>query len=1012
MAMGGQWWLGAALVGLVGIALAQGEATRFDFEQDLAGWSAWYSDKPDPRLEKYAWAADPAVAHGGRQSLRIAATKEYGRAFVSIPLKDTEPGQRYEVGWWVRKSAELDESKFSVRFLSRPPDAKQAGWAMKTTIPTVTVRRKEGEWEYRGGFIRLPADGKPEVQFGLYLNEAIGTIWIDDITIRKVVREENQIADLWTYDPERVELGMAPLNAFRALQAANDPLLDLAKRYNELMVEEAFVEDAVRRLQRIHGYDSQAGRAETQAAALTRAEDRLAALYRAYGEAFVHRGEPARRATFGLLADELAKELAALRSETEARLAEAVRAQRAAGRQWSPPAAPKPRGVPAIAADGTVEHLLFGNRSTYHFQDLERPLRFDAFHSTTTGAPASSGPGQYDWSNYDKEWSDIRASGIPKTSCLLFWAALHDASFAPAWVREKIKQDPHWRHLVQPPVELRDHGDRWQLNWWNPEVRDYLRGVVRDMGRTFRNRQEFLFYLDQWETHGPFVTTVKDGLREVGYGRDAEAAFHRWLADRYGTIAKLNARWGTAYASFEGIGPPADKFVEERRRATPLAAEWELWRQDSFEDWCRLIYSAWKESDPTKPVMAGHSQLLNLFSMPNIYDTCDILSWHNAGASFMPTTLFAHSLSRYNGHKPLAQYENFWGIQEDHDRMFEERPKRAGAARYAFRLTAWDRFVQVWWYSYTSATYLTHYDGNYFDPSYALTTLRYRTAALPVMFEKFRRLEPALLDSRIVASRVAVIAPTASMRNGFPHTASQQEARDLFWTIFPRNHLFEYLPEEYLLDGRARLDDFGVVVLPYAQYLSERQQTELAGWLEKPGRMLLALGPPGLYDELGLDSGTLLKQVFGGPTLTADEPTPTTWGYRLEGSDEPLLEVSRGGSRALLVTTMWRQAKADAKRVERIVAAIEAAAPRPVADDANGLEMVFREAGDRRYLCVLNPNLDDRVTTTVRLRGAWRSVTDLDCDGGYPVPAKVAGQVTSFPLTMAPGEVTILRLEP
>ena len=107
-------------------------------------------------------------------------------------------------------------------------------------------------------------------------------------------------------------------------------------------------------------------------------------------------------------------------------------------------------------------------------------------------------------------------------------------------------------------------------------------------------------------------------------------------------------------------------------------------------------------------------------------------------------TLLIHSMSRYNGHKPVCQYENFWGIQEHHDRMYEELPQRHSAQKYLFRLTAWSRFLQIWWYSYTPATYLTRYDGNYFDPSYALTTLRYRTAGLPVYFEKFRRLQRAL----------------------------------------------------------------------------------------------------------------------------------------------------------------------------------------------------------------------------------------------------------------------------
>ncbi|NUQ01061.1 MAG: beta-galactosidase [Armatimonadetes bacterium] len=664
-----------------------------------------------------------------------------------------------------------------------------------------------------------------------------------------------------------------------------------------------------------------------------------------------------------------------------------------------------------MAPDGSVRRIIYGNRSSAEWQELERPLRFDPLHSTVTGTPSSSAPGQYDWSGHLQEWENIKKQGAAEKSCLLLFMALHDNCYTPKWLADRFAADPELRHVLQPPGELADRSGRQQLNWWHPAIRDYARELVSHMGRTFRDRDDFLFYLFQWESYGPNVSAAT-GTREVGYGRYAEQDFRRWLAARYGDIGRLNARWRSNHASFDAIAPPPDRYVTERRRTDPLTAEWEAWREDSYYDWCKLIYQAWKEADPNKPVMSGHNMLLRPFNGARLYETCDTVSWHSGGGDFMPGTAYVHSLSRYNGHRPLAQYENFWGIQEDHDRMSEELPKRHAAVKYLFRLTAWDRFLQVWWYSYTSAPYLTVYDGNYFDPSYALTTLRYRSAALPVYFDKFRRLQRTLLDSKVVPSRICLLAPSASNRNNWPYDASQKEGRDLFWALFERNHLVEYLPEEYLLDGRARLSDFDAVILPYALYLAEPLQEQLAAWLRGGGRLLLAAGPAGLYDELGLDSGKILREVFGNPTLTAMEAPTGRWQWRAEpAGGDGIVRARVGTSEAILLTEPAADLKSRGA-LPGLLAAIEQAAPRPVRDRRDQLELVFREAGATRYLLALNPSLDEPAETVVEVRGRYAQATDLDYPEGISVPVRCEDEWTRFPLSLAPGEATILRLEP
>ena len=984
-----------------------------DFEQGTDGWGVWYSDDPKADITRYAYSADTTVAHAGKQSLKIVAPDESGRAFVSRASTALAPGARYEASWWVRKSPKLDEARFSVRFIFRPDDPKKAKWKMKTAIPVVFERKAEGEWHYRRGYFRVEKDAGQSVTLGLYLNQARGTLWVDDVRIRKVNPEENRIADMWLYDPYRVDLGRAPLTKFLALQEAKSPLLERAKRYNQLLVDMAFAKENVRRCLRINHYEHDAHAAETQAldARMRQAEDQLAKAYRAYGQAYLDRKSSEEADAFDRAAATLADELVAIDAAALKRIAAAAQRRRTDGQRWSPPPAPVDAGMPAISNDGRVNQIIYGNRSMYQFQEMERPLRFDPVHSTTVGNPSSAGPRQYDWSIYDKQWADIRASGIPKRSCLLLFMVLHDGCYVPPWLWEKAKSDPEILHPVQEG-KLSRRGNRGQLNWWHPEVQAYAREIVTDMGRTFRERDEFLFYEFQWECYGPYVSTDK-GTREVGYGKHAEAAFHRWLEAKYGSIAALNRRWGGKYTSFDALKPPPDKYVFERRHTGPLAAEWEAWREESYTDWCKLIYQAWKAADPNKPVLAGHSGLFRRFSMPDVYETCDMLGFHCGAPDQMIGTLLINSMSRYNGYKPVCQYENFWGIQEHHDRMHEELPQRHSAQKYVFRMTVWNRFLQVWWYSYTSATYLTHYDGNYFDPSYALTTLRYRTAGLPVYFEKFRRLQSALLDSRIVPPRVCMLAPTASMRNNYPYDAAQTEVRSLFKELFPRNYLFEFVPEEYFLDGRARIEDFDVLMLPYALYLSDALQAQIAQWLRAKPRLLVACGPGGLYDEIGLESGNLLAAAFPKCRLQLDDSAPTRWHWIDPADKTANVKPGRiGQSSVVLYLRPVSDLRLEPGFLAGLTQAIDRVTRRSAYDERDALEMVLREQGSRRYLCVLNPSLDDPAATTVHVQGEFTRVVDLDVEGGFPIQAAARDGDTAFALRLEPGEATIIRLDP
>lgn len=82
------------------------------------------------------------------------------------------------------------------------------------------------------------------------------------------------------------------------------------------------------------------------------------------------------------------------------------------------------------------------------------------------------------------------------------------------------------------------------------------------------------------------------------------AAFRKWLQERYGDIAALNAAWGSAYESFEAVG-------NGEEATGPVA--WHdrgIFNQMLFSDWSAWLVRTAKEGDP-QALCTGYPSLLS-----------------------------------------------------------------------------------------------------------------------------------------------------------------------------------------------------------------------------------------------------------------------------------------------------------------------------------------------------------------------------------------------------------------
>ncbi|HOM83422.1 MAG TPA: beta-galactosidase [Armatimonadota bacterium] len=959
-----------------------------DFEDAQLGWSLWPTESQS-RLE-----IDREVVRNGRQSLRVTAVRSSDRAFAVIATPNFEHEVVYRISVAIRKDASVPDSAISYAINYRGGDNNAI---LQRARPTQLRRVPEGEWVRWSGLFMTPK-GVREWQFLLGVEYAVGRVWFDDIRIERLGPASELNPDVWTNLTVGVEIGSGPLQRFTKHKEENNTIYRMSKRYNDLLLRSAFAEAELRELERCLHYAGKPGPARARRL-FEATEARLNEAFLAYGTAF-RSGKEGEWAAFEKSAAALEKALADLEA--------GVAREKAEVRPAKPPALPKwlgrqSRDIAPIRPDGRMNRLLFGVWSPTAFAEYERPFDLE-FHSSAPGAPKVHTETEIDFSNITAACDSLEAQGYPSTFSYLMFG-IHEYLYAPKWLVEKYRDEPDFFKVSWDGLKGGSRGNEHSLNWFHPAVREYIRDYLTRYATFCKNEPRILFHEVAQEAYPDFTTSK--GRRETGYGPHAVQAFRAYLKARYPSIEALNRAWGTKYAGFDSIEPPPDAYAQRGREATPLVAEFEAFRDDAYIDYLKLIYDSLKAGDPNKPVVARHSGLLSAINGARIFETCDVLSYHRGAPQMQLMNLYLNSLNRYH-RRGLGYMEDFWGLQDP--RADDEVVQRRSLERHIAEECIWGRSLQMKWYSYTTGAYIFTYNGNWMNPRYDVTTMRYCAPALAVAKQKMEKLDWALTHSEIPPQRVLVLQPSASMRNERPEQGVFAEILGIHRLLYGNGILYELLPEEYFLNGRARLAEFDVVILPKARYLAADLQQALAKYV-RDGGLLIACGEPGTHDELARPSGTLVRAVREASQQADWAKVEAAWQAAGPAAPETPMAIARcGQGEWVACASMAGVAVENGGKalLERITRRTKREAW-PVAGRLIVVPRVTEDGG--RTLFLLNPDLDAPVEEQVRVARAANRAVDLTVDGGYPIALKRDGEGVSFTVRLGPGESTAVWLE-
>lgn len=180
----------------------------------------------------------------------------------------------------------------------------------------------------------------------------------------------------------------------------------------------------------------------------------------------------------------------------------------------------------------------------------------------------------------------------------------------------------------------RNHG-----NWNSERYRNFVRDIDQRLAERFG--------------HNPYVIgwQIDNEFSKQSFDADTQAQFHRWLERRYGSIAKLNAAWTTAYnnqtySSFDEV-PLVDGTSDN---SPGLWLDSKRFITDSLHDFERLqIDTIRKYASPQQKITTNLMGWYDLFDHYEIARDLDIVAWDNpqVQGEYFPTQNGAvHDLMR------------------------------------------------------------------------------------------------------------------------------------------------------------------------------------------------------------------------------------------------------------------------------------------------------------------------------------------------------------------------------
>ena len=745
-----------------------------------------------------------------------------------------------------------------------------------------------------------------------------------------------------------------------------------------------------------------------------------------------------------------------------------------------------------VAPNGELKRLVFGG--TWGRTETMMSLGFDTL--TETGASvkwtAEDNFEVTESANTLRQWNKYK---MPLSDTVLLYA-VGDSMYRPEWFADAYPDNPEY-YFQNTPGSV---GSR-RFDYNHPVPRSLIVKYLEEAARINGQKPYTFIFKGPWEAHPYTGTTVNlPGKRTVafqehGFSESSVKAFRIYLKDKLGTIDKLNAAWRSSYESFDDIQPPKklirafvvtkdDRdqdvytlFLPNKRlpgaSTTPLTYEFERFRKDSYSDYLADCYQAIKRGAPKHPLASSTSGgimdeiLVNSLDDLQMAERCvDMWGKHPSGGYGWDNSPYMYGLNRYFN-KTLVAMEYYGWAQEVIGEDFWPTFKLAKGAtpeavynagrRDIWHEYSWDRRMLLF---YWIQKMVEIPDGFQAGTS---PLARPWAGLFSVVKHRLTSINDILINAPIIKPRIGVLHPGVSIINAYPTNSCSKITKDIFDRLISKQYHFGVVPEKFVINGRDSLDNYDVIILPYAQYFDNGFGEKLLEWVGNGGT-LIAAGPFGLYDKYGFNIHAGAAKVF--TDLQFAYPTPDEyklswqWQGRCKGeklSDDSYL-LKKHGKGTVLMTLDGRAFKragsvsaeahvgieidADIKGkssetqedksqddrarplklapdkdlspcVKAFYTTLKSATKRKAWVTKGNVELIVRQkqSNGPLYISLLNWDYNNALETEIVIRGEYSNAADLSIPGGFSIPSVVKDNLTKLPMVLGPGEGLMVKLQ-
>lgn len=411
---------------------------------------------------------------------------------------------------------------------------------------------------------------------------------------------------------------------------------------------------------------------------------------------------------------------------------------------------------------------------------------------------------------------------------------LHHIPYATRFIDRKTDWYPH------PDVPDRTKDDHIRLPCLNDP--SYLEQVRQDLQRTAEHLKNFSTREFSMGDECHFV----GGNYELCFCPYCVRGFAEFLKKEYGIIENLNREYGTNYSSFEGVKPITLDEAKRNPGLVPLWVDYRRYMEDVWAGIYRFSRSVIEKVVPNARVgYEGSDMSINSYNAADFYKLMQAMNLNNTyDAPFIPYAVADFSqpgtllgLGWYGGYNPCRS--------ELYNRYIPWRHLFRGANSFWI------------WHGEPGA------EGSVIAPDISFYDF------FKANVEEVKELKSGIGKLIMSAKRdgdVAVLysassVHTATLTEGFP--PMEQVLNSLITLLEDVRCPFKIVSYEQLEKGLLEKENFRLLILPFAQALSEREAEEIKRFVGKGGTVIADLRP-GVYDQHGKPyQKGILDELFG-----------------------------------------------------------------------------------------------------------------------------------------------------